>query len=262
MALSREVPDLATFGSEGVRHPNCNSEAMTNVILADHQKIFRIGMASALAAEDDIRIVGQPQSVNQLLSGMEKFCARVLILSSAFLGRLDEIKALSAGQQTAILVLAETADSIPHHVSQQVQGVVQRSASPSTVVQCIRHLARGGRVVRLSHSEHVEEFPDSVGSRVRQRLSQLELKIIALVVQGQRNREIALQLGATEQGVKNALRKIFDKTGVFDRLELALFVVSHESLATAAVDAHPYWATPPAAAMPSAQVSSYWSSAN
>ena len=46
-------------------------------------------------------------------------------------------------------------------------------------------------------------------------------------------------LGSTEQGIKNSLRRIFDKTGVFDRLELALFVLHHNILVQADADAHP-----------------------
>jgi DNA-binding CsgD family transcriptional regulator len=72
---------------------------------------------------------------------------------------------------------------------------------------------------------------------VRERLSEKELRIIAAVVRGYKNREIAIQLFTTEQVVKNGLRAIFDKIGVSDRLELALFVLHHRMLAhaTAAV---------------------------
>ena len=68
---------------------------------------------------------------------------------------------------------------------------------------------------------------------VRDRLSDRELRIVAAVVQGYKNREIAPQLYTSEQMIKNALRKIFDKIGVSDRLELALFVVHHRILAQA-----------------------------
>ena len=196
-------------------------------------------MASALAAEDDIRIVGQPQSLQQLMNGLRQFRARVLVLSSAYLGHFDEIKRCAEAQRTAILLLAEREVAISQQLSAQVQGVVQRSESESTVVQCVRHLARGGRVVRLAYNQSSDIGQDSVGIRVRQRLSQLELKIVAFVVRGHKNREIALQMGATEQGIKNALRRIFDKTGVSDRLELALFVLHHQILALSTVDAYP-----------------------
>jgi len=203
---------------------------MINVILADHQRIYRIGMASALAAEDDIRIIGQPHSIDQLLCGLERFRAHVLILSSAFMGMLTEIRQTAARNHTAILLLEDQASGFLPQFEPEVNGVMQRSADESTVVRCIRHLARGGKVLRFVCNESIEVRRDLEDFRVRRRLSQLELRIIALVVQGLKNREIASQLGSTEQGIKNSLRRIFDKTGVSDRLELALFVLHHGTL--------------------------------
>ena len=209
---------------------------MINVILADHQKIFRIGMANALAAEDDIRIVGQPHSVDQLLRALENFGAHVLVLSSAFLGKLEEIKQSAARQRTAILLLEDPGNAVLSQSSPDVNGIMHRSADESTALRCIRHLARGGKVLRFVRDQAIESRRDSIGLRVRQRLSELELKIIRLVVQGCKNREIALQLGSTEQGIKNSLRRIFDKTGVSDRLELALFVLHHRIATRGAVE--------------------------
>jgi DNA-binding NarL/FixJ family response regulator len=212
---------------------------MINVILADHQRIFRIGMASALAADDDIRIVGQPQSISQLLHGLENFRVQVLVLSSAFLGKLDEIKKLAARQHTAILLIEESGNAVLSQFAPEVNGVMQRSADESTVIRCIRHLARGGSVLRLVRNQPVQFGQEPVRLRVRQRLTRLELKIIELVVQGGSNREIALRLGSTERGIKNSLRRIFDKTGVFDRLELALFVLHHNIVVRGEADVQP-----------------------
>jgi DNA-binding NarL/FixJ family response regulator len=212
---------------------------MINVILADHQRIYRIGMASALAAEDDIRIVGQPHSIDQLLGGLEKFRAHVLVLSAAFMGKLSEIKEIASRTQTSILLLEDqTTGYLPRSLP-EVSGVMQRSADESTVVRCVRHLARGGKVLRLVRDHAIESRHDMVGLRVRRRLSQLELRIIAFVVQGFKNREIASHLGSTEQGIKNSMRRIFDKTGVSDRLELALFVFHHGTLLRDDVAMHP-----------------------
>ncbi|HEU5450545.1 MAG TPA: LuxR C-terminal-related transcriptional regulator, partial [Terriglobales bacterium] len=57
---------------------------------------------------------------------------------------------------------------------------------------------------------------------------------VALIVQGYRNKDIAQQLGTTEQVIKNYLRNVYDKIGVSDRLELALFTIHHRILAEAA----------------------------
>ena len=75
---------------------------------------------------------------------------------------------------------------------------------------------------------------DIVGARVRDRLTPKEMKIVALIVQGCKNKEIAIRLMTTEQVIKNYLRSIYDKTGVSDRLELALFTIHHRMLAEAA----------------------------
>jgi DNA-binding NarL/FixJ family response regulator len=224
---------------ESERQENCKTRSMINVILADHQRIFRIGMASALAAEDDIRIVGQPQSVNQLMHGLEHLHAQVLVLSTAYLARIDEIRHVCHCRQTAILLLEEPGEAAVPQFSPDVQGFMRRSADENTVVRCIRHLARGGRVLRLVRGHPNEAALDPVGVRVRQRLTPNELRIIAFVVQGYRNREIASRMGMTESGVKNSLRKIFDKTGVFDRLELALYVMHHQALKHAASEVQP-----------------------
>jgi DNA-binding NarL/FixJ family response regulator len=63
------------------------------------------------------------------------------------------------------------------------------------------------------------------------------MKVVALLVQGCKNKEIALRLGTTEPVIKNYLRSIYDKTGVSDRLELALFTMHNRILAAAAAEA-------------------------
>src|SRR5215467_6219382 len=105
----------------GKRQENCNTRSMINVILADHQRIFRIGMASALASEDDIRIVAQPQSIDQLMHGLERLHPHVLVLSSAFLGRLDSIRQICDGKQTAVLLLEDPGETAVPQFSPDVQ---------------------------------------------------------------------------------------------------------------------------------------------
>jgi len=61
----------------------------------------------------------------------------------------------------------------------------------------------------------------------RDQLNQREIQVATMVWEGKTNPEIASVLGSTEQVVKNLLRGIFDKLGVWSRLELALYVASH-----------------------------------
>jgi DNA-binding NarL/FixJ family response regulator len=61
----------------------------------------------------------------------------------------------------------------------------------------------------------------------RERLTAKEVHVAMLVWEGQTNREISTVIGTTEQVIKNYLRNIFDKLGVWSRLELALYVAGH-----------------------------------
>jgi DNA-binding NarL/FixJ family response regulator len=114
--------------------------------------------------------------------------------------------------------------------------VVYRSVSGPALVECVRRVASGEVWLppQLVQTPAVEE--DRVGQRVRERLTPKEMKIVALIVQGCKNREIANRLKTTEQVIKNYLRSIYDKTGVSDRLELALFILHHRVLAAAAAE--------------------------
>lgn len=60
-----------------------------------------------------------------------------------------------------------------------------------------------------------------------EQLNGVEIKITVLVWEGRTNPEIAGLLGTSEQIIKNHLRGIFDKLGVWSRLELALYVAAH-----------------------------------
>ena len=206
---------------------------MINVIIADHQAIFRAGIAKVLAVEEDIRIVGHPQSPDQLLNSLHKLCSHVLILSTGFLPSLLEIQEVAAEHGVALLMLAENAERASDFMRMRVQGVIYRSACGNIAVDAVRRLAQGQSFLQSSNLADAGVGDDLVGARVRDRLTNRELRITAAVVQGYKNREIALQLDTSEQMIKNGLRSIFDQIGVSDRLELALFVVHHRILAQA-----------------------------
>jgi DNA-binding NarL/FixJ family response regulator len=214
---------------------------MINVIIADDQAIFRAGAAKVLAVEEDMRIVSQPQSPEQLLNALEKLRSHVLLLATTYLTDFAEIRRLALRQGTALLVLADNAQPASNFMQMGVQGVIFRSVTGETIVDAVRRLARGEQFVQtpVNPGPHTEE--DFVGARVRARLSAKELRIVAAIVRGYKNREIAEIVGTSEQVIKNALRAIYDKIGVNDRLELALFVLHHRALtqATAAVHLRP-----------------------
>jgi DNA-binding NarL/FixJ family response regulator len=87
---------------------------MIDVVIADHQDLFRIGVTEILALADDVRIVGQPQSPEQLLNTLKEANPHVLILSTNFLPAFPKIQRMLKRRQTALLVLTEDNDRVAY----------------------------------------------------------------------------------------------------------------------------------------------------
>jgi DNA-binding NarL/FixJ family response regulator len=207
---------------------------MVKLILADNQAIFRAGIAKVLAVEDDMRIVAQAQTLEQLLMAVDKFRAAVVVVASNFHPDLTPIVQAASKAKTRVVVLADTGETSSRFLSAGAHGVVYRNVTGPALVECVRKTAAGESWVQdLAVPAELTEN-DMVGLRVRDRLTAKELRIVALIVQGYKNKEIATQLGTTEQVIKNYLRNVYDKIGVSDRLELALFTIHHRILAEAA----------------------------
>lgn len=210
---------------------------MLKIILADNQAIFRAGAAKVLAVEDDLRIVAQCEDRTKTTAAIEKFQASVLLYSSSMLPDTQEVAQLCRANKAKPVVIAETTEDPQHFLNAGAAGVVFRSVSGTALVECVRKVAKGATWVQPTgqgDAATVAAENDAVGARVRDRLTNKELKIVALIVQGYKNKEIADRLGTTEQVIKNYLRNVYDKIGVSDRLELALFTIHHRILADAA----------------------------
>lgn len=210
---------------------------MNKIILADSQAIFRTGTAKILAMEDDMRVIAQCPDLDRMLPAIETFRAGLVIFASALKPDLAPLVERIKANGGRAIVIAENAESPELFTSHGVQGVVYRTVSGATLIECVRHVIAGDRWVQSAAHPFASPEDDLVGARVRDRLTPKEMKIVALIVQGCKNKEIAMRLGTTEQVIKNYLRSIYDKTGVSDRLELALFTIHHRILAEAAAKA-------------------------
>jgi DNA-binding NarL/FixJ family response regulator len=207
---------------------------MLKLILADNQAIFRAGIAKVLAVEDEMRIVAQAQTAEQMFMALDKFKVAVLVVAGGFVADFNAVVAATTAAKTRLIALADTGEAASKYVGAGSHGVIYRNVTSSALVDCVRKVARGEIWIQdiAVPSELTEN--DMVGMRVRDRLTAKELRIVALIVQGYKNKEIATQLGTTEQVIKNYLRNVYDKIGVSDRLELALFTIHHRILAEAA----------------------------
>jgi DNA-binding NarL/FixJ family response regulator len=207
---------------------------MIKIILADTQAIFRTGAAKVLAVEDELRIVAQAQSSEQLLIAVDRFRGAVVLIASNFHNDLKAVLETAGAVKSRVVIIAEHNEASQAFMEMGAAGVVFRSITGPQLVQCVQKVARGETFLQQAPGTNIPNENDLVGARVRDRLTPKELRIVALIVQGYKNKEIANQLGTTEQVIKNYLRNVYDKIGVSDRLELALFTIHHRILAEAA----------------------------
>ncbi len=209
---------------------------MNKIILADSQAIFRAGTAKVLAMDEDLRIIAQCTDLERLYHAITTFPGSIVLFAASMRPDLPRLQMLLETVGSRGIVISENNDAAGTYLQEGFRGVVFRSVTGPTLVECVRRVAAGDIWVPQQNMQPESPEEDMVGTRVRDRLTPKEMRIVALSVQGCKNREIALRLKTTEQVIKNYLRSIYDKTGVGDRLELALFTIHHRVLAKAAAD--------------------------
>jgi DNA-binding NarL/FixJ family response regulator len=209
---------------------------MNKLILADSQAIFRAGTAKVLAMDEELRIIAQCTDLDRMYHAITTFPGAIVLFASSLRPDLTRLRMLLETMGSRGVIIAENNEPATAYLQQGFRGVIFRNVTGNALVECVHRVAAGDTWVppQLMLPDSPEE--DMVGTRVRDRLTPKEMRIVALIAQGCKNREIALRLKTTEQVIKNYLRSIYDKTGVSDRLELALFTIHHRVLAQAAAE--------------------------
>ena len=206
------------------------------VIVADTQAIFRAGLRKVFALEDDIRVVGQAETLAQAQSAVKKFSSDVVIFEAALAPNPVEAVAdlVRQNPQMRIVVVtpAPTEELTLELFRRGAHGIVSREVEPELLVDCLRKVAAGetwleSQAVHWVMEAYRNQNNRPAGARPKVQLTPKETLIVSCVTQGMKNKEIALRVGTTEQVVKNYLRKVYDKLGVADRLELALYCLNH-----------------------------------
>jgi two-component system, NarL family, nitrate/nitrite response regulator NarL len=213
--------------------------SLIKLILADSQAIFRVGTSKILAVEDGISVIAQTESLGETLAAVSNSTADLLLfearISPAPVEAIAEIVKRDPRLKVIIMTPEATEDETVGYMRYGVRGIISRAISPDLMVRCIRKVHAGetwldNEKVNWVLDAYRAQAAQLKSSTSKTRLSDKELLIISGVTQGLRNKDIALEIGTTEQVVKNYLRKIYDKLNISDRLELALYCVHNRIL--------------------------------
>jgi DNA-binding NarL/FixJ family response regulator len=205
-------------------------------MIADDHAIFREGVRKLLEGAGDISVIGEAGNGEEALHLLDRLKPDVLLLDLRMpgkdgLGVLEEMNGHNPQTRVILVTEGENEHDVVRAMRLGARGVVWKQSASALLLKSIRKVHAGEIWLdnRMT-AELIDAFKKTSDSAVRREkplLSPREREIVHLVTQGFRNREIAEKLFISEQTVKNHLHNIFDKLGVSDRLELALYAIHH-----------------------------------
>jgi DNA-binding NarL/FixJ family response regulator len=233
-------------GPSGVSSP---AKPKIRIVVADDHPIFRDGLCRLLALEEDFEVVAQAQDGRQVLDVLQQYEPDILLLDLKMpgldgLATLQRLQASKNKTRVIVLTASDDKNEFVQAMKLGTSGIVLKQTATELLIKSIRKVHAGeiwldshttAAVIRQFVANDEAPVPPMPSAPTRERerspLSQREREIVALVAQGFKNKEMAEKMFISEQTVKNHLHNIFDKLGVSDRLELALYAI-HNNLHT------------------------------
>jgi DNA-binding NarL/FixJ family response regulator len=235
--------------STAINVPPAAAKTKIRIVVADDHPIFRDGLCKLLALEEDFEVVAQAQDGRQVLDVLQQHQPDILLLDLKMpgldgLGTLQRMQVAKNKTRVIVLTASDDKNEFVQAMKLGTSGIVLKQTATELLIKSIRKVHAGeiwldshttAAVIRqfVANDEAPAQAMATPTPRERERspLSQREREIVALVAQGFKNKEMAEKMFISEQTVKNHLHNIFDKLGVSDRLELALYAI-HNNLHT------------------------------
>lgn len=214
------------------------------LVIVDDHTLFREGLRTILSTEEDVEVVADAESAEDVVELMWQTRPDVLLLDIRMPqgSGLDAIPAvLKISPNTQVLVLTASDDREDHVRAFRLgaKGVILKDSARQTLIQAIRAVCRGEVWMdpRMSGAladelSHMGD-PDAFSTRHETGLTDRELEIVRLVASGYKNKEVGATLTISERTVKTHLTNIFQKLGVRDRVGLVMYALRHNLAADA-----------------------------
>jgi two-component system, NarL family, nitrate/nitrite response regulator NarL len=212
------------------------------VVIADDHPVVRVGLRNMLMADTVIQVVGEARDGVEALEMARTLCPDVLLLDLAMpnvagMDALREMTASSLHTRTVVLTGLIDKRQVLEALQLGARGVVLKDAIVEHLTACIRAVMQGQywldghpvqNLVQVLRDLAAQTAPPP---RRTFGLTARELEVVNLITEGCTNKDIAKTFGISEETVKRHLTNIFNKLGVGNRLELALFALNHSLMA-------------------------------
>jgi DNA-binding NarL/FixJ family response regulator len=203
---------------------------MIRVLLADDHQLVRSGLAALLTGSEDIEVVGTASNGIEAVDMAREFSPDVVLMDLVMPG-MDGVEAtrrLVAEQpQVQVVVLTSFSDQerILAALDAGAIGYLLKDVDPAELVRGVRAAARGEsplhpKAARSLLSSRTEHRP---AERTNVELTPREAEVLSLLRQGLANKQIARALGISQATVKAHLTSVFQRIGVTDRVQAAVW---------------------------------------
>jgi DNA-binding NarL/FixJ family response regulator len=208
---------------------------MIRILIADGHPIVRQGLRELLALEGDIEVIGEVADADCLVAAVEQQEPDLVLLEIRTPGMdwaaaLRRLQGLNKKSRILLLTEANDRNDLVEAMRLGCSGVLLKEMATELIIRAIRKVHAGEiwldsattRAVMYQFTSRPKARSDAHNESP---LSRREREVVGLVAQGYKNREIAETLFISEITVKNHLHNVFDKLGISDRIELALYVI-------------------------------------
>src|ERR1700690_2804853 len=198
-------------------------------LLVDDHALFRDGVASLLLAWGH-EVVGQAADGNQAIEMVDETSPDVVLMDVRMpnvsgIEATAEIKARHPEVAIVMLTVSEEEADLFRAIKAGAQGYLLKNLEAPQLRSMLEGVARGEPAITPGTAARIiDEFllsPGGGATSHSQRLTERELGVLRLVTEGLRNREIAVELGISENTVKFHLKNIVEKLHAQNRAELA-----------------------------------------
>ncbi|HYK35633.1 response regulator transcription factor [Alloacidobacterium sp.] len=220
--------------------PEISKTMPIRVLVADQHPVIRIGVENLLHTETEITVVGEAGDSHQAIARALELSPDILLLALNLPG-LDAMRIMVNRLPAIKTILLTNVISQPEIQRAQdvgARGLVLKDALLNNLTSAIRAVFAGKywvgdhRAASLSNALPASPKKQAPVEKKPITLTRRELQVVGCVLQGSSNRDIAHQFHLSEETVKRHLSNIFDKTGVSTRLELALYAIEHQLVAS------------------------------
>jgi DNA-binding NarL/FixJ family response regulator len=195
----------------------------TRIIIADDHALFRQGLKSMLRLQTDVTVVAELDRASDLLPALEQRRCDVLLLDLQMeRNALADIEALAQRVAIVVVTASERTEDALAAIRAGARGVVFKRFAIETLMTAVRAVAEGQVWIPPALQAAV-----AAGLRgpMAGSLTRREREIVRQVALGLRNAEVGRELRISEVTVKTHINNIFQKLGIRDRVELALYAV-------------------------------------